>query len=142
MVIKSTYVEGNWTRKTSETLDFVNSKSSQNVMVTIAELPGTYRNWVYVLKRSGHIIDDNGLKLTDKGLLLLADLKSKDLPSRQRRKVSQEFFGKNQPINTSEKRFPYRLLLESPSQKIEAYLLENDFKVMIKAYFDLIYGKK
>lgn len=69
------YKVGNWTKSTSQTLTFIKERSDTGKNPKLHNFPsGTYRNWVYPLVNGGYVINEDGYKLTDKGLELLKQL--------------------------------------------------------------------
>ena len=120
---KTPYAIGNWTRSTVKFLEYLQSENSRGKFPQIKDLEsGTFRNWGYPLKSSGHISNADGLKLTESGKELLRMLQSNPPQGKRGRKPkhkSKQF----KEIESDGKL--YHVLVEGKSFTHEAIVTEE-----------------
>jgi len=97
----TSYIAGKWTPKTLETLNYIEAENNKGIRPKPKDLEsGTIRNWAYVLKNSGHLENGKGFLLTEKGKILLQELRENP-PEGRRRKVLIGKKGRKKSVTTA-----------------------------------------
>lgn len=134
------YDVGSWTHSTLRTLVFIEEQNASGKKPRLKDiLNGTFRNWIYALLKGNYVTYQEGFILTEKGKMLLKELKTNPPQDRRNMKRNNEkrVLIKNQDHSKSF----CEVTVRSEDMIFKTIITTNEAKDIIKAIQD-IKGKK